>query len=145
MEKNRERKRNKERLGKKRRKRPQRDNIGASIITYTVLGVPDYNYSILQPKNLFLLLRPYSRERRSHRESAFPILILSCSSLAMGTRGTIQVKAHPRSGEGDRERERERAHEVPGNYTCHQDRLHIRLYIEASTEESVVGSIPFAE
>ena len=95
----------------KRRKRPQRDNIGASIITYTVLGVPDYNYSILQPKNLFLLLRPYSRERRSHRESAFPILILSCSSLAMGTRGTIQVKAHPRSGEGDRERERERERE----------------------------------
>ena len=47
--------------------------------------------------------------------------------------------------ETEKERERERAHEVPGNYTCHQDRLHIRLYIEASTEESVVGSIPFAE
>ena len=30
----------------------------ALIITYTVLGVPYYNYSILGPKTLFSLLRP---------------------------------------------------------------------------------------
>ena len=28
-------------------------NIGASIITYIILGVPYYNYSILGPKTLF--------------------------------------------------------------------------------------------
>ena len=27
--------------------------IGAFIITYTTLGVPDYNYSIMGPKTLF--------------------------------------------------------------------------------------------
>ena len=33
-------------------------NIGALINTYTILGVPYYNYSIICPKALFQLLRP---------------------------------------------------------------------------------------
>ena len=32
--------------------------IGALIITYTILGVPGYKYSIVGPKSLFQLLRP---------------------------------------------------------------------------------------
>ena len=33
-------------------------NVGAEIITNTVLGVPYYNYSMMGPKTLFQLLRP---------------------------------------------------------------------------------------
>ena len=33
-------------------------NIGALMITYTILGVPYSNYSILGPETLFQLLRP---------------------------------------------------------------------------------------
>ena len=33
--------------------RPLNLNIGASIITYTILGVPYYNYSTMGPKTLF--------------------------------------------------------------------------------------------
>ena len=33
-------------------------NIGALIITYTSLGVPYFNHSIVYPKALFELLRP---------------------------------------------------------------------------------------
>ena len=34
------------------------DNIGAVMITYTILVVPYYNYRRMVPKTLFLLLRP---------------------------------------------------------------------------------------
>ena len=39
-----------------RRRRPLQlmsSNIGALIITYTILGAPYYNYSIMGPKTLF--------------------------------------------------------------------------------------------
>ena len=32
--------------------------IGAQIIANTILGVPDYDYSIMGPETLFYLLRP---------------------------------------------------------------------------------------
>ena len=35
------------------------DTIGAFMITCTILGVPYHNYSIMGPKALFSLLRPY--------------------------------------------------------------------------------------
>ena len=35
-----------------------RFNIGVLMITYTILGGPDYNYSRMGPKTLIQLLRP---------------------------------------------------------------------------------------
>ena len=34
---------------------PEVTNIGALIITYTILGVPYYNYSIIYPQTLIIL------------------------------------------------------------------------------------------
>ena len=41
-------------------------NLGASIITYIILGAPYYNYSILGPKTLFKLLRPLHYLMKGH-------------------------------------------------------------------------------
>ena len=38
--------------------KPALMNIGAEIITNTIVPVPYYNYSIMGPKPLFQLLRP---------------------------------------------------------------------------------------
>ena len=41
-------------------------NIGAEIITISILEIPCYNYSIMYPKTLFQLLRPLHYLRGPH-------------------------------------------------------------------------------